>query len=81
MATARKKKVHKYKKGDLVGIVVDCMANCRILYRLHKQSGKGLSYVATAVKIHHPRPKESFFGKNKKFVVLERQIMLKLTGA
>jgi len=70
---------HKYKKGDIVGIVSDCMADCRILCRLRKRDGQALSYMATAEKIHHPRPQESFFGKNKRFVVRERDILVKLS--
>lgn len=54
------------------------MANCEILELLPKRSGRGLSYVAKAVTIHHPRPKESFFGKNPKFEVLERKILIQL---
>jgi len=42
---------HKYKKGDIVGIVSDCMADCRILCRLRKRDGQALSYMATAEKI------------------------------
>jgi hypothetical protein len=80
MAAVRQK-VHKYKKGDLVGICSDCMADCRILRRLRKRAGQALSYVVTAEKIHHPRPKESFFGKHKQFTVRERDIVVKLTGA
>jgi hypothetical protein len=72
-------KVHKYKKGDLVGIISDCMADCRILRRLPKREGQALSYVVTAERIHHPKPKESFFGKNEKFTVRERDILVKLS--
>lgn len=75
-----KKSIHKYKVGDLVGIVVDCMANCEILRCVPKVKGKGLTYIAKAVKIHHPRPKESFFGKNSEFEVRERQITLRLSN-
>ncbi len=73
-----RKKTHRYEVGDIVGICSDCMADCEILERLPKQDGVGLSYVAKAVKIHHPRPKESFFGQNEKFRVLERQVVVLL---
>lgn len=69
---------HKYKAGDLVGVVADCMADCKIICRLRKKSGQVLCYVAKAVKIHHPRPKESFFGKNKHFLLEERRVFVLL---
>lgn len=72
---------HKYKAGDLVGIVKDCMANCRILRRVPKKKGEGFTYIATAEKIHHPRPKESFFWKNKEFLIKERKIGVRLSRA
>lgn len=75
---AAKKKTHRYEVGDIVGICSDCMADCEILECLSKRKGVGLSYVAKAVKIHHPRPKESFFGQNKKFQVREKQIFVLL---
>jgi len=68
--TVKRKRAHKYDKGDLVGI---------ILRRVRKRDGEGFSYVVTAETIHHPKPEESFFGKNKEFVVLERQIVVKLS--
>jgi len=74
----KRKPSHKYRVGDLVGIIVDCMANCRIIRCIPKRKGKGLSYIATAERIHSSRPEESFFGKNKEFEVLERNIMVKL---
>jgi hypothetical protein len=77
----KKTKTHKYKKGDLVGIIKDCMADCRILRRLKKRDGQALSYVVTVERIHSSiPPEETFFGKNKNFVVRERQILLKLSA-
>lgn len=76
---AQKRKAHRYKKGDLVGVIFDCMADCRILYRLRKRTGKPLSYVATAERIYHHKPKTSFFGQNKRFVLSERSILVKLS--
>ena len=73
-----KPKTHQYKKDDIVGICADCMANCKILERIPKKKGEAFQYVATAVEIHHPNPKESFFGQNKKFKVKEKQIVVKL---
>ncbi len=73
-----KPKSHRYKKDDMVGICTDCMADCRIVEVIPKKKGQSLSYVASAVSIHHPKPKESFFGKNKKFTVRENQITVKL---
>lgn len=69
---------HKYKAGDIVGIVSDCMADCKIICRLRKRPGQALCYVVTAVAIHHPRPEESFFGKNKKFLAREKDILVRL---
>lgn len=69
---------HKYRPGDLVGVVSDCMANCEIVRRIRKRPGQSLRYVAHAVVIHHPRPKESFFGKHKQFLVTEREISVLL---
>jgi hypothetical protein len=76
--TKPKKKTHKYKAGDIVGICADCMADCEIVRRVRKRDGQALTYVAKAVKIHHPRPKESFFGKNPEFMVREKQISVLL---
>lgn len=73
-----KTKAHLYKVDDIVGIIGDCMADCKIVECLSKKKGQSLSYVATAVKIHHPKPKESFFGRNKTFNVRENQIVVKL---
>ena len=69
---------HKYKAGDVVGVIADCMADCKIISRLQKRKGKVASYIATAINIHHPKPKDSFFGINKKFIIEERQIVLKI---
>jgi hypothetical protein len=69
---------HKYQAGDVVGVVADCMADCEVVYRLRKRPGKVLSYVVRAVMIHHPRPKESFFGKNKQFLIEERRVTVLL---
>ena len=74
-----KKQTHKYKVGDIVGICSDCMADCKILKRIPKVKGQVLSYVATAVIIHHPKPKESWFGQNKEFTVREDRIVVKLS--
>jgi hypothetical protein len=52
------------------------MADCEIVRRIRKKPGHALSYVARAVKIHHPRPKESFFGKNKQFLLQEKRIVV-----
>ena len=71
---------YKYSVGDVVGICSDCMADCKILKCIPKKKGEGVSYVATAIRIHHPNPKESFFGKNKHFTVREKQIVVKLRG-
>ncbi|MDO8640080.1 MAG: hypothetical protein Q7R33_00885 [Nitrosarchaeum sp.] len=65
----------KYKINDVVGICSDCMADCRIVKILPNKE-----YIATAITIHHPKPKESFFGKNKKFTVKESQIVCKLSN-
>lgn len=73
-----KTKTHRYKVGDVVGICSDCMADCEILECLPKEDGQALSYRATAVAIHHPKPEDSFFGKNKEFLVKEKQIVVKL---
>jgi hypothetical protein len=54
------------------------MADCEIVRRVRKRPGRALSYVARAVKIHHPRPKESFFGKHKQFLLEERRITVLL---
>jgi len=67
------KKSHKYAINDIVGICSDCMADCKITALLPNKT-----YTATAVKIHHPKPEESFFGKNKFFNVKENQIVVKL---
>jgi len=64
---------HRYKKGDIVGIVADCMADCKIIKLLPNKE-----YELQAVKIHHPNPKESFFGKNKRFKAKQNQITVKL---
>jgi hypothetical protein len=72
-------KTHKYKAGDLVGLVAECMADCKILRRVPKKKGQGFSYIATAVKIHSSTPEETFFGKNKKFTVSEKRIVVKLS--
>lgn len=63
-----------------MGIVADCMADCRIEKLLPKVPGESLSYEASAVTIHHPSPSESFFGKNPRFKVRERSILVKLRG-
>ncbi len=73
-----KAKGHKYTEGDLVGVCADCMADCVIVKCLPKKPGVALSYVASAVKIHHPKPKTSFFGQNKEFEVGEKQIVVHL---
>jgi hypothetical protein len=65
---------YRYKIGDIVGICSDCMADCKILKLLPNKQ-----YVATAVTIHHPKPKESFFGQNPEFKVKEKQIVCKLS--
>lgn len=65
---------HKYRPRDVVGVVADCMADCEIVRRIRKRPGQVVSYVARAVTIHHPQPKESFFGKNKQFLLEERRI-------
>lgn len=72
-------KTHKYQVGNIVGVVADCMADCEILECLPKEAGHGLSYLATAVSIHHPHPEQSFFGQNVKFVVPEKQIVVRLS--
>ena len=72
---------HKYSVGDLVGICADCMADCEIVQCLPKRKGQALTYVAKAVSIHHPRPEESFFGKNPLFEVRENQIVVCLKPA
>jgi len=69
---------HRYRPGDLVGVVADCMADCEIVRRVRKRPGQALSYIARAVKVHHPRPNESFFGKNKQFLLEERRITVLL---
>lgn len=65
--------MNKYIVGDIVGICSDCMADCKILEILPEKE-----YIASAVKIYHPKPKDSFFGKNKKFKVKENQIVVLL---
>lgn len=69
---------HRYRPGDVVGVVGDCMADCEIVRRIRKRPGQVLSYIARAVKIHHPKPKESFFGKNKQFLLEERRVTVLL---
>jgi len=64
---------YKYKKGDIVGIVADCMADCKVIKLLPNKE-----YELEAIKIHHPKPKESFFGKNKRFKARQNQITVKL---
>lgn len=54
------------------------MADCEIVRRIKKRQGQVVTYVARAVKIHHPRPEESFFGKNKTFLLEERRILVLL---
>lgn len=72
---------HRYRAGDLVGVIKDCMANCKILRRMPKKNGQGFRYVATAVKIFSDTPDRTFFGRNKTFVLPERRILLKLRDA
>jgi len=81
MSELKKSLPHKYRPGDVVGVVADCMADCKIVRRIRKRPGQALSYVARAVKIHHPRPKESFFGQHKQFLLQERRITVLLKGA
>jgi hypothetical protein len=69
---------HKYRAGDVVGVVADCMADCVIVRRLRKKPGESLRYVARAVAIHHPWPAESFFGKHERFLLLEKGIVVLL---
>jgi hypothetical protein len=69
---------HKYRAGDIVGVVADCMADCRIVRRLRKKPGESLRYIAQAVKVHHPRPKESFFGKHERFLLEEKRVTVLL---
>ena len=78
MKKSNKMITHKYKLGDIVGVVGDCMADCKIVRRPRKKKGQALTYVATAIDIHHPNPKESFFGKNKYFIIPEKRIVVKL---
>ena len=65
------KQTHKYKKGAIVGVVVDCMCDCEVLRRLPKKK-----YILKAVAIHHPEPKKSWFGNNPKFIAQEKQILV-----
>jgi len=67
----RKKSNHKYAVGSIVGVVADCMCECEVIRRLPQKR-----YVLKVVKIAHPRPKETWFGKNPKFTVDENRIML-----
>ena len=66
----------KYAVGDIVNIFSDCMADCKILEVLSEKE-----YMATAIKIHHPKQNESFFGKNKKFKIKEDKIICKISAS
>ena len=68
-----KRSSHKYQVGAIVGTVVDCMAECEIIKRLPKKR-----YVLKVVKVAHPEPKESWFGKNPRFTADEKQILVQL---
>jgi len=69
---------HRFKVGDVVGVVGDCMCNCEILEIIPKKKGQSHSYIAKAVKISHPNPEETFFGKNEKFIVRDNEILVRL---
>jgi hypothetical protein len=71
--------VSMYKKGDIVGVIGDCMAECKILEVLPKKKGEKTSYVATAMKIAHPDPDSTFFGKNEQFCITDKQVVLKIS--
>lgn len=72
-------KRHRFRVGDVVGVTADCMAECEILEIIPKKKGQSHSYVAEAIKINHPKPYESFFGQNKKFVLKDNQILLRIS--
>lgn len=79
MKKKTKKKVHKYAVGNIVGVVADCMANCEIIKVIPKKKGKGFCYIAKAVHISHPKPSETFFGKNDTFELPEHRVVVRLS--
>lgn len=73
----KKNHVYKYKIGDIVGVVTNCMSEFEIT-GFEKNTKLGFGYKAKCLLLHLSNPEESEIKIGQEYFVKEEQIVLKL---